>query len=70
MIYKIQSDEPNESSVLEFTQLKDNRVGLTIYNYKDADTRAIVIDKDQLYDLIGSLITIQQKLKGGKDGRG
>ena len=70
MIYKIQSDEPNESSVLEFTQLKENRVGISIYSYKDKDAGAIVINKDQLYDFIGSLITIQQKLKGGKDGRG
>ena len=70
MIYKIQTDSPKENTVIEFKQLKDH-VGFSIYNYEDPGSQAIVISQDQLYDMIGSLITIQQKIqKGGRNGRG
>jgi hypothetical protein len=68
MIYKFMTIVPEERSIIEFKEV--NGV-LNIYTCVDElnptdECVFIEIDKEQLFELIGGLLRIQAKMKGGK----
>lgn len=63
MIYKIESAD-DESNTLDMSPLINREIGIGIN--QNGERCFIHINKGQLYDLIGALITVQQKLKNLK----
>jgi hypothetical protein len=60
MIYRIETRVDN----LEITSIEKD-VLFTISSSENESTLAALLNKDQLYDLIGVLHSLQAKMKGG-----
>jgi hypothetical protein len=70
MIYKFQELKEPYLKVIEFQQTQN---GVLITSTEDEllptlESVSIELDQDQLFELIGSLLRIQSKLKNSKNG--
>ena len=62
MIYKFETDKVNGTVYMEVKKV-DEQVNISLISDKSAIEVEIFLSKEKLYDLIGSLHSIQSKLK-------
>lgn len=62
MIYKFETDKVNGTVYMEVKKV-DEQVNISLISDKNGIEMEIFLSKEKLYDLIGSLHSIQSKLK-------
>jgi hypothetical protein len=69
MITKFCTINENETNSIEFSKTKDDFIHIEISdnNYPDVNSQQVIIDKQDLFSLIGQLLRLQSEIKKNEE---